>query len=176
MIQYLSLFCSDLQELLRPIYEMTKKSVKFQWTSVQQIAFEEIKKRLVKPPVLHLPSSKGRFQLFSDTSSIACGASLWQRIDGKPKLIGYATKRMLIAAKNYSPTELELCGLAINIASFKHLLAHRMFDAVTDHSALTYIMKSKTETPTNRIKRLLEILSQYAFCLYYVKGRRYETE
>ena len=171
MVQYLSLFCPDLQELLRPIYEMTKKSVKFQWTSVQQIAFEEIKKRLVKPPVLHLPSSKGRFQLFSDTSSIACGASLWQRIDGKPKLIGYASKRMPIAAKNYSPTELELCGLAINIASFKHLLAHRTFDAVTDHSALTYIMKSKTEPPTNRIKRLLEILSQYAFCLYYIKGR-----
>ena len=150
---------------------MTKKSVKFQWTSVQQITFEEIKKRLVKPPVLHLPSSKGRFQLFSDTSSIACGASLWQKIDGKPKLIGYASKRMPIATKNYSPTELELCGLAINIASFKHLLAHMTFDAVTDHNALTYIMKSKTEPPTNRIKRLLEILSQYEFCLYYIKGR-----
>ena len=100
MVQYLSLFCPDLQELLRPIYEMTKESVKFQWTSVQQIALEEIKKRLVKPPVLHLPSSKERFQLFSDTSSIACGASLCQRIDGKPKLIGYASKRMSTAVKN----------------------------------------------------------------------------
>ena len=119
MVQYLSLFCPNLQELLRPIYEMTKRNIKFQWTSVQQIAFEEIKKRLVKLPVLHLPSSKGRFQLFSDTSSITCGASLWQRIDGKPKLIGYASKRMPIAAKDYSPTELELCGLAINIASFE---------------------------------------------------------
>ena len=140
-------------------------SVKFQWTSVQQIAFEEIKKRLVKPPVLHLPSSKGRFQLFLDTSSIACGVSLWQRIDGKPRLIGYASKRMPIAI--ILPQNL---SLAINIASFKHLLAHRTFDAVTDHSALTYIMKSKTEPPTNRIKRLLEILSQYVFCLYYIKG------
>ena len=75
------------------------------------------------------------------------------------------------AAQNYSITELELSGLTINIASFKHLLTHRAFDAVTDHSALTYIMKSKTETASNRIKRLLEILSNYCFYLYYIKGR-----
>ena len=75
------------------------------------------------------------------------------------------------AAQNYSITELELCGLTINIASCKHLLAHRAFDAVTDHSALTYIMKSKTEPASNRIKRLLEILSNYCFYLYYIKER-----
>ena len=100
---------------------------------------------MINPPILHLLNSRGRFQLFSDTSRIACGASLWQRIDGKPRLIGFASKRMPPAAQNYSITELELCGLTINIASCKHLLAHRAFDAVTDHSALTYIMKSKTE-------------------------------
>ena len=38
--------------------------------------------------------------------------------NGKPKLIAYASKRLLEAAKSYSITELELCGLAINIASF----------------------------------------------------------
>ena len=171
MVQYLSMFCPDLQELLKPIYDLTKKNVKFIWTFIQQNAFEEIKRRLVKPPVLHLPDSKGRLQLFSDTSKISCGASLWQRINGKPRLIGYASKRMPEAAKNYSITELELCGLAINIASFKHLLANRSFDCVTDHSALIYLIKSKNEPPSNRIKRLLEILSNYSFNLYYIKGR-----
>ena len=35
------------------------------------------------------------------------------------------------AARNYSITELEMCGLAINIASFAHLLKRVDFDAVS---------------------------------------------
>ena len=66
------------------------------------------------------------------------------------------------AAKNYSITELEMCGLAINIASFAHLLKRVDVDAVVDHLAIMHIMKSKMEPVTNRIKRLLEILSSYS--------------
>ena len=75
------------------------------------------------------------------------------------------------AAKNYSVTELEMCGLAINIARFAHLLKRVDFDAVVDHLAIMHIMKSKAEPATNRIKRLLEILSSYSFNLYYMKGK-----
>ena len=75
------------------------------------------------------------------------------------------------AAKNYSITELEICGFAINIESFAHLLKRVDFDAVVDHLAIVHIMKSKMEPATNRIKRLLEILSSYSFNLYYIKGK-----
>ena len=85
-------------------------------------------------------------------------------------------KRIPEAAKNYSITELEMCGLAINIASFAHLLKRVDFDAVVDHLAITHIMKSKAESATNRIKRLLEILSSYSFNLYYIKGKRYGSK
>ena len=64
-----------------------------------------------------------------------------------------------------------MCGLAINIASFAHLLKRVDFDAVVHHLAITHIMKSKVEPVTNRIKRLLEILSSYSFNLYYIKGK-----
>ena len=64
------------------------------------------------------------------------------------------------------------CGsLAINIASFAHLLKRVDFDAVVDHLAITHIMKSKMEPATNRIKRLLEVLSSYLFNLYYIKAK-----
>ena len=75
------------------------------------------------------------------------------------------------AAKNYSITELEMCGLAINIATFSHLRKRVDFDAVVDHLAIMDIMKSKMEPVTNRIKRLLEVLSSYSFNLYYIKGK-----
>ena len=81
------------------------------------------------------------------------------------------SKRMPEAAKNYSITELEMCGLAINITSSAHLLKKVDFDAIVDHLAIMHIMKSKVEPTTTRIKRLLELLSSCSFNLYYIKGK-----
>ena len=64
-----------------------------------------------------------------------------------------------------------MCSLAINITSFAHLLKRVDFDAIVNHLAITHIMKSEMEPATNRIKRLLEILSSYSFNLYYIKGK-----
>ena len=122
-------------------------------------------------PVLSMPDRKGRFTLYSDTSKLATGSILYQFQDEKPRLIAYASKRMPEAAMNYSIIELEMCGLAINIATFSHLLKKVDFDVVVDHLAIMHIMKSKMEPATNRIKRLLEVLSSYSFNLYYIKGK-----
>ena len=113
----------------------------------------------------------GRFQLYSDTIKYAMGSALYQIQNGKPKLIVYASKRLLYAACNYSIKELEMCGLAINIASFVHLLRKVDFDAVVDHLAIMHIMRSKVEPGITRIKRLLEVLSSFLFNLYYIKGK-----
>ena len=75
------------------------------------------------------------------------------------------------AAKNYSITELEMCGLAMNIAAFSHPLKKVDFDAIVHHLAITHIMRSKAEPAKTRIKRLLELLSSYSFNLYYIKGK-----
>ena len=96
---------------------------------------------------------------------------MYQIQNGKPKLIAYASKRLPEAAQNYSITELEMHGLAINIASFAHLLKRVDFDAIVDHLALVHILTSKTNPATTRIKRILEMLSAYSFNLYYVKGK-----
>ena len=150
---------------------MTKNGKPFLWEKEQQEAFKEIKKRMFKPPVLRMPDRKGRFILYLDASKITTGSVLYQHQDGKPSLIAYASKRMPEAAKNYSITELEMCGLAMNIATFSHLLKRVDIDAVVDHLAIKHIMKSKMEPATNRIKRLLEVLSLYSFNLYYIKGK-----
>ena len=106
-----------------------------------------------------------------DTSKFAAGSALCQIQNGKPKLIAYASKRLPEAARGYSIMELELCELAINIASFSHLLKIVDFDLIVDHSALTHIIKRKMEPATPKIKRLLEFINSYSFNLYYMKGK-----
>ena len=171
VVNFLSMFCPELQKLLKPIYDLTRKRRPFIWGKEQQDSFEEIKCRLVKPPVLHMPNKTGRFHLYLDTNKFATGSALYQIQNGKPKLIAYARKRLHGAAKSYSITELELCGLAINLASFTYLLKRVDFDAIVDHLALAHLIKSKMELATTRIKRLLELISSYSFNLYYMKGK-----
>ena len=171
VVNFVSIFCPELQKLLKPKYELTKKDRGFIWGDEHQRAFEEIMKRLLSPPVLSMPDQRGRFLFYSDMSKHATGSVLYQVQIGKPELIAYASKRMPEAAKNYSIIELEMCGLAINITSFAHLLKTVDFDTIVNHIAITHIMKSEMEPASNRIKRLLEILSSYSSNLYYIKGK-----
>ena len=110
IVNFVSIFCPELQKLLNPIYELTKKGKLFIWGDEQQQAFDKIKNRLLNPPVLSMPDKRGRFLLYSDTSKHATGSALYQVQNGKPKLIAYASKRMPEAVRNYSITELEMCA------------------------------------------------------------------
>ena len=59
MVNFVSIFCPELQKLLKPIYDLTRKGRQFIWGEEQQKAFDEIKHRLQRPPVLHLPNRHG---------------------------------------------------------------------------------------------------------------------
>ena len=78
MVNFLSMFCPELQKLLKSIYNLTRKGRPFIWGKEQQNSFEEIKCRLIKPPVLHMPNKTGRFHLYSDTSKFATSSALHQ--------------------------------------------------------------------------------------------------
>ena len=163
MVNFVSIFCLELQKLLKPIYDLMRKGRQFIWGEEQQKAFNEIKCRLQRPLVLHLPDRHGQFQLYSDTSKFATGSALYQIQNGQPRFIAYASKRMPEAVKNYSITELEMCGLAMNIVTFSHLLKKVDFDAVVDHLAITYIMRSKAEPTTTRIKQINRVIESLFF-------------
>ena len=77
---------------------------------------------------------------------------MYQLQNGKLKLLAYASKRLPEAVRSYLITELELCGLVINIASFSHLLKRVNFDVIVDHLALTHIIKSKAKLATTRTR------------------------
>ena len=50
MVNFLSMFCPELQKLLKPIHDLTRKGRQFVWEKEQQDTFEEIQCRLVKSP------------------------------------------------------------------------------------------------------------------------------
>ena len=171
VVNYVSLFCPHLQSLLAPIYDLTRKGRPFVWTAVHQKNFEEIKRLMASSPVLTLPTSTGRYILYSDTSKTHAGSALWQIQNGKPRLIGYGSKSLPKACANYGITELEMTGLMYNMLTWKYWLGKKDFDAAVDHKAIPHIMKAKHPPTTDRIGRLLFGLNAFTFHLYYVKGK-----
>ena len=85
-------------------------------------------------------------------------------------MIGYHSKRLPLSGKNFGVTELELTGLLVNIHGFMKLLCNRYFEELVDHKAIEYMITSKSESPTTRLKTLLLKLSEYTVDLKYQKG------
>ena len=175
MVNFLSSFLPDLRRLLIPIYDLQKKSKKFKWTQEAEKAFNDIKKLLVNPPVLKAPTPDGLFCLESDTSREGVGGTLLQKKGNEWVVIGYHSKRLPQLAKNFGVTELELTGLLVNIHGFMQLLCNRYFEVLVDHKAIEYMIKSKTDSPTTRLKTLLLKLSEYTIDLKYQKGSKMHT-
>ena len=175
MVNFLSSFLPNLRRLLIPIYDLQKKAKKFKWTEEAEKSFSKVKKLLINPPVLKAPTPDGLFQLESDTSREGVGGTLLQKQGDEWVIIGYHSKRLPKSAKNFGITELELTGLLVNIYDFMQLLCNRYFEVLVDHKAIEYMIKSKTESPTMRLKTLLLKLSEYTIDLKYQKGSEMHT-
>ena len=65
--------------------------------------------------------------------------------------------------------------ILVNIHSFMQLLHNRYFEVLVDHKVIEYMIKSKTESPTARLKTLLLKLSEYTIELKYQKGSKMHT-
>ena len=179
MVNFLSTFLKDLRKHLIPIYDLQKKKRIFKWTQEAQDAFDKIKELLLSPPILHMPTSTGLLRLESDTSRQGVGGTLfqWQRVNEKDQwvIVGFHSKKLPEAVKNYGVTELELTGLIVNIHGFSQLLRHRYFEVLVDHKAIENLRKGKTEPPTNRLTTLLLKLRDYQIDLKYQIGKQMHT-
>ena len=78
-------------------------------------------------------------------------------------------------SEEFGVTELELTRLLVNIHGFMQLLCNRYFEDLVDHKAIEYMVKSKTESPTTRLKTLILQLSEYTIELKYQKGSEMHT-
>ena len=104
------------------------------------------------------------------------GGTLLQKQGNEWVVIVYHSKMLPQSTKNFGVTELELMGLLVNIHGFMELLHNRYFGVLVYHKAIKYMIKSKTESPTTRLKTLLLKLSKYTIDLKYQKGSEMHTK
>jgi hypothetical protein len=149
---------------------LLKKETPFHWTEKQQTAFDYLKERLIKSPILTYPDFEQPFIIHTDASGTGLGAVLSQiREDGKEHVVAYASRSLNKAECNYPITDQECLAIVWAIKHFQHYLGLKPFTIVTDHSALKWLKTSKI--PRGRRARWVMDLQQYDFNIKHRAGK-----
>lgn len=163
-------FIPNMSDILAPITRLTKKGVKFCWTSTEQKAMNEIKELICKAPILAIPDLNGDFLLTTDASNFAVGAVLAQGEEKAPRPIEYASRMLTNAERNYSTTEKEALAVIWALKKFRGYIESSKVTVFTDHQALKWVLSAVS--PEGRLARWALALMQFDLLIKYLPGNR----
>ena len=99
---YCRRFVQDFSRIARPLTKLTQKGEKYVWTLECASAFEELKNRLMKAPILKMLDGTGGMVIYSDALGRGLGCVLMQH----GHVIAYASRRLKPHEKNYPTHDL----------------------------------------------------------------------
>jgi hypothetical protein len=127
-------------EFAKPLTNLTRKDVPFEWGPEQETAFRKLKDILTKEPLLIYPDFSQLFIVACDASTKTVGAILSQVQNGQERPMAYCSRQLNSAETKYSITELELLALIFAVKQFRCYLYGRHFNVYTDHRALKWLL------------------------------------
>nr|GEZ78278.1 reverse transcriptase domain-containing protein [Tanacetum cinerariifolium] len=131
-------------------------------------AFQMLKKKLTKAPILIAQNWDLPFKLMCDASDFAIGVVLGQRHEKHFRPIHYASKMMTDAESNYTTTKKEMLAVVYAFEKFWSYLIMNKSIVHTDHSALKYLFAKKDAKA--RLLRWVLLLQEFDFKVLDMKG------
>ena len=166
-------FIPDYAVKSKPLYNLLKKGVLYEWTKSHEQSFQILRQSLIESPILkfaNMDISSKNFVLQTDASKYQISAVLLQEAeDGILHPISYASRILKSAENNYCATKLELTAIIFGLQKYRYYLLGRPFEIQCDHKALTFIQSIRKPSPM--LARYIEVLSEYNFTISYLKGK-----
>lgn len=155
-VNFYGKFIPGIAEKRKPLNDLLKKNVKFNWTPECQKAFEELKNFLTSDSLLVRPNYKDTFVLTTDASEYAIGAVLSnEKSIDRP--IAYASRGLIGAERKYHTIEKELLAIVWAVNYFRHYIYNQRFIVYTDHRPLISIWHLKeTSSVLTRLRLKLQ--------------------
>jgi hypothetical protein len=132
-------------------------------------AFNQLRDKLLHPPVLALPRNEGALWLYTDASDgQLCCCLLQEQPDGKPLPLEYWSGTLNTAERNYSTTEKEYLAIVWAVTHLRSYLEGNEFTVRTDHHALLWVMNLSDSQ--GRLARWRLRLAEFTFKVEYHPG------
>nr|VZI19671.1 unnamed protein product [Spirometra erinaceieuropaei] len=161
--------------IARPLHRLTEKGREFRWTDECQAAFDELRTRLSRAPILMLPNTTETappFVLDTDASAFAMGGVLSQTDDnGLERVICFASKTLIKPQRNYCTYRRELLAIVTFVKQFRPYLLGKPFVIRSDHKALQWLQNAKDAE--GQLVRWQEMLQEYHFTCTYRPGKQH---
>ena len=151
LANYYRWFVKDFAKIAKPLHEMTRKEMKWNWGERQQKVFEELKEKFTTKPVLVTPDLDKEMRVETDTSDFATGGVLSMKCeDERWRPVAYISKSLNEAERNYEIHNKEMLAIIWCLEAWRHFLegAKGRFEIWTDHKNLEYFMKAQNVVTT----------------------------
>lgn len=143
------------------------------WTDEHSAVLCQLIDHLSSPPVLSYPNFEEPFVLHCDASQEGLGAVLYQRQEGKLRVIAYGSRTLSAPEKNYHLHSGKLEFLAMKWAiceRFRDYLYYTpSFIVYTDNNPLTYVLTTAKLNAT--MLRWVAELADFRFTIKYRPGK-----
>lgn len=174
-LNYYRRFIQSFSTLARPLNDLLRKDVPWQWEKEQQDAFNKLKEVMVSAPVLAHPDQEKPFILETDASDIALGAVLTQQDDeGHYRPCGFLSKSLSPPERNYHTADRELLAIIRALEEWRHLLAgsKHPITVLTDHANLQHF-RAKQQLNSRQMRWALWLDEQFKHLIIrYRPGRQ----
>lgn len=176
LVNFYAKFCYNISDILKPMYELLKKDVKWSWSEQCEIGFNKIKSVLSSSPVLAHYDPKLPLILSVDSSSYGLGAVLAHRYpDGSERAVSCASRTLNSHELNYSQLDKEALAIIFGVTKHHQYLYGRHFLLRSDHRALSYIFgknKGIPQTAASRLQRYAVRLAAYDYDIDFIPSSR----
>ena len=179
-VGYYRKFIRDFNKISKPIREViiglenhqskrVAKKTLINWLEAAQPAFEVLKELCVNASILAFP--KLPFILHTDSSTQGLGAVLYQKQEGKLRVIAYASRSVTKTESNYPAHKLEFLALkwAICEKFHEYLYGNTPFEVYTDNNPLTYVLTTAKLDACGQ--RWVAKSANYNFTIQYRSGQ-----
>ena len=138
----------------------------FNWGPEHQAVFKQMKKEIVRAPILAYYSPKKETILQTDASIKGLGTCLLQ----DQKHVYFASKALTETQRGYVAIEIESLAVAWAMEKFHHFLYASYFILETDQKPLEAILSKSLNQATPRLQRILIRTFPYNFTVCYIPG------
>ena len=168
-------FIKDFSSLARPLHDLTKKDVPWQWNQEQQRAFNSIKDMFCSEPILKVYNPELPTRVECDASGFATGGILSQKHDdGLWHPVAYRSQSMSKEERNYEIYDREMLGLIRALEDWRHFLEGITFEVITDHKNMEWWTTMRDLNC--RQARWALYLSRFDFKVTYRKGESMQAD